>query len=146
MRALTTRIPGRTRRGVMTAYYTATGGRGRRIPEHRATAMGVYTNAPGLPMRRPNEPPNQSGLAEGPGCRGRPAAPHPPGGDRHLFRQGGQVHPCGHRERLGRRHESEEHTSELQSPMYLVCRLLLVKKPTTTPCPTAEEWLQTLGT
>src|ERR1017187_10239759 len=25
---------------------------------------------------------------------------------------------------------SEEHTSELQSPMYLVCRLLLEKKPT----------------
>src|SRR5437763_6495127 len=33
---------------------------------------------------------------------------------------------------------SEEHTSELQSPMYLVCRLLLEKKKennrTTTPC------------
>src|SRR5437763_7190418 len=31
---------------------------------------------------------------------------------------------------LGRRHSgrSEEHTSELQSPMYLVCRLLLEKK------------------
>src|SRR5436189_3767791 len=28
---------------------------------------------------------------------------------------------------------SEEHTSELQSPMYLVCRLLLEKKKTTTP-------------
>src|SRR5437762_3782442 len=27
---------------------------------------------------------------------------------------------------------SEEHTSELQSPMYLVCRLLLEKKKTTT--------------
>ena len=26
---------------------------------------------------------------------------------------------------------SEEHTSELQSPMYLVCRLLLEKKKTT---------------
>ena len=25
-------------------------------------------------------------------------------------------------------HRSEEHTSELQSPMYLVCRLLLEKK------------------
>src|ERR1017187_10765308 len=25
-------------------------------------------------------------------------------------------------------HRSEEHTSELQSPMYLVCRLLFVKK------------------
>src|SRR5436189_809338 len=27
-----------------------------------------------------------------------------------------------------RRYRSEEHTSELQSPMYLVCRLLLEKK------------------
>src|SRR5437879_9948334 len=29
---------------------------------------------------------------------------------------------------LGSRSRSEEHTSELQSPMYLVCRLLLEKK------------------
>src|SRR5437762_5377007 len=29
------------------------------------------------------------------------------------------------------RRRSEEHTSELQSPMYLVCRLLLEKKKTT---------------
>src|SRR5437764_4905742 len=29
---------------------------------------------------------------------------------------------------------SEEHTSELQSPMYLVCRLLLEKKNTHTRC------------
>src|SRR5437762_9051428 len=28
----------------------------------------------------------------------------------------------------GKRQRSEEHTSELQSPMYLVCRLLLEKK------------------
>src|SRR5437879_10344510 len=32
-------------------------------------------------------------------------------------------HPEG-----GRKDRSEEHTSELQSPMYLVCRLLLEKK------------------
>src|SRR5437762_8916598 len=32
---------------------------------------------------------------------------------------------------------SEEHTSELQSPMYLVCRLLLEKKKTTTTLSTA---------
>src|SRR3712207_8997021 len=32
------------------------------------------------------------------------------------------------RGRLGRRHRSEEHTSELQSRQYLVCRLLLEKK------------------
>src|SRR5437763_8293057 len=35
-----------------------------------------------------------------------------------------EVTPCNHTH-LGR---SEEHTSELQSPMYLVCRLLLEKK------------------
>src|SRR5437764_7927473 len=29
---------------------------------------------------------------------------------------------------VGLQHRSEEHTSELQSPMYLVCRLLLEKK------------------
>src|SRR5256885_10085431 len=35
---------------------------------------------------------------------------------------------------LGRRaHRSEEHTSELQSPCNLVCRLLLEKKKTTEP-------------
>src|SRR5437763_6532900 len=33
---------------------------------------------------------------------------------------------------------SEEHTSELQSPMYLVCRLLLEKK-TKEPCTTAHQ-------
>src|SRR3712207_8726302 len=33
---------------------------------------------------------------------------------------------------LGRRRRSEEHTSELQSRQYLVCRLLLEKKNTTT--------------
>src|SRR5437879_9949630 len=32
------------------------------------------------------------------------------------------------RRRRRRRGRSEEHTSELQSPMYLVCRLLLEKK------------------
>src|SRR5437879_8046919 len=36
------------------------------------------------------------------------------------------------REPRGRRWRSEEHTSELQSPMYLVCRLLLEKKKKTT--------------
>src|SRR5437879_10310123 len=33
----------------------------------------------------------------------------------------------------GARFRSEEHTSELQSPMYLVCRLLLEKKKKTRP-------------
>src|SRR5437762_4245356 len=44
-------------------------------------------------------------------------------------------------EEPGIRSRSEEHTSELQSPMYLVCRLLLEKKkptphPPTPPPPT----------
>src|SRR2546429_5052867 len=35
-------------------------------------------------------------------------------------------------ERNGRQHRSEEHTSELQSRLHLVCRLLLEKKKKTT--------------
>src|SRR5437879_8174388 len=35
--------------------------------------------------------------------------------------------------RRGRERRSEEHTSELQSPMYLVCRLLLEKKKSKDP-------------
>src|SRR5437762_8081170 len=48
--------------------------------------------------------------------------------------RGGHVWPTRHDRRLLQRREqrdslrSEEHTSELQSPMYLVCRLLLEKK------------------
>src|SRR5256885_3178942 len=40
---------------------------------------------------------------------------------------------------------SEEHTSELQSPCNLVCRLLLEKKKSTEPChglpPSAADWM-----
>src|SRR3712207_8084345 len=39
-----------------------------------------------------------------------------------------QEHPAAERGRA--RHRSEEHTSELQSRQYLVCRLLLEKKKT----------------
>src|SRR5437764_10427106 len=40
-----------------------------------------------------------------------------------------RAHPGrGHGAAPARGHRSEEHTSELQSPMYLVCRLLLEKK------------------
>src|SRR5947209_12347571 len=42
---------------------------------------------------------------------------------------GGTAHLCQGRPRL-RRPRSEEHTSELQSRQYLVCRLLLEKKKT----------------
>src|SRR5690348_17720281 len=55
-------------------------------------------------------------------CPGRPGSSPPLPGRRPLpdpWRDG----PCGRR--------SEEHTSELQSPVHLVCRLLLEKKNTT---------------
>src|SRR5437764_4507454 len=58
-----------------------------------------------------------------PGCGPRPgsssAGPSSGGGGRRRCR-GPWRSPAGAR--------SEEHTSELQSPMYLVCRLLLEKK------------------
>src|SRR3712207_9216892 len=38
------------------------------------------------------------------------------------------VRPAGHRQDAARPGRSEEHTSELQSRQYLVCRLLLEKK------------------
>src|SRR5690348_17468845 len=52
---------------------------------------------------------------------------------RHVARQcrrekgrlAGEIHP---RQRAGDAKRSEEHTSELQSPVHLVCRLLLEKK------------------
>src|SRR3712207_7712345 len=49
---------------------------------------------------------------------------------RSLHRQHLRCQPCASRDRYGGR--SEEHTSELQSRQYLVCRLLLEKKNTTT--------------
>src|SRR5436189_2932612 len=47
--------------------------------------------------------------------------------DRHLRVQN-PAHPANHGGRRSSSPRSEEHTSELQSPMYLVCRLLLEKK------------------
>src|SRR3712207_7348999 len=44
-----------------------------------------------------------------------------------LLRRPGPTHPHVRRRRPGHR-RSEEHTSELQSRQYLVCRLLLEKK------------------
>src|SRR5437879_8594653 len=62
-----------------------------------------------------------------------PSRRHPEG-DRRIPRPG-RAHrgePLAHRRRFLRLGihlvRSEEHTSELQSPMYLVCRLLLEKK------------------
>src|SRR5437879_8043639 len=50
---------------------------------------------------------------------------------RHLREDGGRHLEGGFRGVAGRAVRSEEHTSELQSPMYLVCRLLLEKKKET---------------
>src|SRR3712207_9548673 len=47
-------------------------------------------------------------------------------GQRHA--EGRHPHPRGPREAAGRARRSEEHTSELQSRQYLVCRLLLEQK------------------
>src|SRR5436189_3888534 len=46
-------------------------------------------------------------------------------------RRAGLARPLTHALAGRRRVRSEEHTSELQSPMYLVCRLLLEKKKKT---------------
>src|SRR5437764_6248690 len=56
-----------------------------------------------------------------------------PGRARERDRHASQFDPRETRGRSARQHRgdrtrSEEHTSELQSPMYLVCRLLLEKK------------------
>src|SRR2546429_4364460 len=48
----------------------------------------------------------------------------------HVLARGGQAKACA--AHIGR---SEEHTSELQSRLHLVCRLLLEKKKTRTPAP-----------
>src|SRR5215216_7776969 len=60
-----------------------------------------------------------------------PRCPGPAGRDRppHVRRAGSGPHAGRPEFRRGR---SEEHTSELQSPDHLVCRLLLEKKKNTT--------------
>src|SRR5690348_17784974 len=54
---------------------------------------------------------------------------HRRGADDALRARGGCVLPAR------RDHRSEEHTSELQSPVHLVCRLLLEKKKNSPSCP-----------
>src|SRR2546425_9409300 len=44
------------------------------------------------------------------------------------YRPRGEDQPVAHERRVAQRERSEEHTSELQSLAYLVCRLLLEKK------------------
>src|SRR3712207_7265756 len=69
-----------------------------------------------LPIYRPRDPHRQP--------RRRSADPHPPRHD-----ESPRPHRRIHRHRQDAR--SEEHTSELQSRQYLVCRLLLEKKKST---------------
>src|SRR3712207_8842229 len=61
-----------------------------------------------------------------------PEPPRPHGRGRvrppHRLRQRRQPPPRPHRRAAARAGRSEEHTSELQSRQYLVCRLLLEKK------------------
>src|SRR3712207_8705580 len=66
----------------------------------------------------------EGGVPLGPAEAVRPAGPARP-----AVRDGARRH--GHRHA-----RSEEHTSELQSRQYLVCRLLLEKKKNTLPGPT----------
>src|ERR1039457_4211466 len=49
---------------------------------------------------------------------------------------------AGSNPRLGDKHRSEEHTSELQSPCNLVCRLLLEKKNDKQQTASTEEHMQ----
>src|SRR5437763_4494078 len=60
-------------------------------------------------------------------------------------RSGYQLRPSGPllRKFAQRRPRSEEHTSELQSPMYLVCRLLLEKKKIKTDNIEQSEFMNT---
>src|SRR2546429_4026683 len=55
-------------------------------------------------------------------------------GQHHCAR--GKIHAC--RNRCRGKNRSEEHTSELQSRLHLVCRLLLEKKKKTTSFPTPQ--------
>src|SRR2546426_8213250 len=61
--------------------------------------------------------------------RSRPLAARPGVPDRHPRCAGRRAVPARRR----RESRSEEHTSELQSPCNLVCRLLLEKKKTSSP-------------
>src|SRR2546422_8349469 len=63
---------------------------------------------------------------------------------RGIFRAGGGCRPRWERFRRGRRGgaRSEEHTSELQSRLHLVCRLLLEKKKKKEETPRVERLIR----
>src|SRR2546429_3651854 len=78
-------------------------------------------------FRSPAPHGHTAGPRDGPGA---PRAPHgpPPPGPRPPHRHG---QPRAAPASAARASRSEEHTSELQSRLHLVCRLLLEKKKTT---------------
>src|SRR5207244_12472273 len=84
---------------------------------------------PSFPTRRSSDlrdrdPPRRDGAR-------RPAGPVPADGPRRPGDRGGGHERAAHALAVRDRHRrSEEHTSELQSPDHLVCRLLLEKKKT----------------
>src|SRR5687767_15654556 len=82
----------------------------------------LFRSAPGAPARRARGRGDRRG---GGGARRRGAARAAPARDPARAR-GGDAD--GSEARRERRRRSEEHTSELQSLAYLVCRLLLEKK------------------
>src|SRR2546425_11840149 len=106
--------------------------RGRRTFEMRASSCEEHMQRRVLPQpRRPyvrrwarSAQKVYHGVRVGqPGGRGRHRAPAPPGaGD------GARLAGTGGAAGRSRARRSEEHTSELQSLAYLVCRLLLEKK------------------
>src|SRR5437762_10496940 len=75
------------------------------------TLFRSSASARGRAAPAPRSPPRHSHRLKGPEAAALPVSVGPPDGPR-----------------AARDSRSEEHTSELQSPMYLVCRLLLEKK------------------
>src|SRR5437763_16984348 len=103
-----------------------TGGRRRRgkaTPGHRRGTRGY-----GERRRHSQLDYFRRGLRRG--CRGRDlrGGPRRESHSGFFSRRRASSFLCREEPRFGGRPRSEEHTSELQSPMYLVCRLLLEKK------------------
>src|SRR3712207_7023276 len=87
----------------------------RRPPRSTLFPYTTLFRSPAAALRRPGGAPRRHALARAGSTR--PPARRPGGGHRRLRRP-----------RARRDLRSEEHTSELQSRQYLVCRLLLEKK------------------
>src|SRR5437867_12655964 len=109
------------------------------------TGLALRSRRRRLARREPQQPPERQVLARQEDARGRDVDHHldDPGEERvpdrdvvtHVKpteREHAARLPCAHEPGgLGQEDRSEEHTSELQSPYDLVCRLLLEKKKKT---------------